>query len=381
MTMQVDVLSVKRFWDREIGRTRFHFSVDWGGLEPSDEDLRARSEETSARLAGSGNPTTANGWVLTDKGWSGVMVGYRGLDDVLEWLEELASTWPAKIVGGPRSQDWTAVTLTDPGLLTCLMLEVPDMTHLPRDEREIGWKVDEATTRYLAERGLAWTHVRRSQHLFWRGTWRLRQPGLDHATALAEGARVFDSSADMSATDTLVLREFELSGVGGAFFVSGPEKDWRACFDRHRDVLTWTPPRTLYAYVRHSKFVPRDSGASWPHFPAISEGHFRYHRPLLARYVPDAFGIQVLTDAHLERAHDLTDWDITPLANGRHLVAAKDVEGWFGTLAPRDWRVVGTVPPLPDNRDLVEKARADFGEMILTPDTLEREMPWPNWPQ
>lgn len=166
------------------------------------------------------------------------MVGSRDLDDVLEWLEELASTWPAKsgnIVGGPRDQDWSAFTPTDPGLLTCLMLEVPDMTHLPRPEREIGWKVDETTTRYLAERGLAWTHVRRAKHLFRRDTWTLRQPGLDHATALAEGVRAFGMSSDMCGTDTVVLREFELSGVGGAFFVSGPEEDWRARFDRHRD--------------------------------------------------------------------------------------------------------------------------------------------------
>lgn len=55
MSSTVDVLSVKRFWEKEIGRTRFYFSVDWGGLEPDDEDLRARSEETTARLAGSGS--------------------------------------------------------------------------------------------------------------------------------------------------------------------------------------------------------------------------------------------------------------------------------------------------------------------------------------
>ncbi|GAB3035299.1 hypothetical protein GCM10011376_19030 [Nocardioides flavus (ex Wang et al. 2016)] len=61
----------------------------------------------------------------------------------------------------------------------------------------------------------------------------------------------------------------------------------------------------------------------------------------------------MLTDAHLERAHGLTDWDITPLANGRHPVSAKDVDGWFGTLASRERPT--PVPPLPDNHDLVER--------------------------
>lgn len=321
--------------------------------------------------------------MLTDKGWSGVLLGSRDLDEVLEWLETLSSTWPSqegKILGGPRNQDWSALRPQDPGLLTCLVLEIPDVTHLPRDQREMGWKVDDTTTHYLAERGLQWVHVRRAKHLFWRDVWRLRQPGPDHARAFAEGVRDLGSSMEWCGDETEVLRQFELSGVGEASFVSGPQDDWRTRFDRHREVLTWTPPRTLYAFVRHSKFVGNDNGASWPHFPAIQEAHLRYHRPLLARYVPDAFGIQVLTDAHLERAHDLSDWDVTALANGRHLVAAKDVEGWFGTLAPRDWRSLGTTPPLPDNRELVEKARADFGDMILTADTLNREIPWPNWP-
>ena len=64
----------------------------------------------------------------------------------------------------------------------------------------------------------------------------------------------------------------------------------------------------------------------------------------------DAHPVNLLTDAHLDRAHDLTDWTIEQVAPGRHLVTAKNLEPWF----------TGGSPP----EDILVKARADFGDMI-----------------
>lgn len=50
-------------------------------------------------------------------------------------------------------------------------------------------------------------------------------------------------------------------------------------------------------------------------------------RMLLVDRVIDAHGIQVLTDRHLDRAHDLTDWEITELT------------------PPGSWSAPATCPP------------------------------------
>lgn len=82
------------------------------------------------------------------------------------------------------------------------------------------------------------------------------------------------------------------------------------------------------------------------------------------RFVPDAHGVQVLTDAHLAHAHDLSDWNLTDLGHGRHLVQASDLSAWYENLTPDP----GTLT----------KARHDFGDMILTEETIAANPPpWP----
>ena len=84
---------------------------------------------------------------------------------------------------------------------------------------------------------------------------------------------------------------------------------------------------------------------------------------LLDRYVPDVHGVQVLTEAHLERANDLQDWRITDLGSGRHLVEAPDLARWYEHLVPEP--------------DTLAKGRQDFGDMILTAETIaENPPPW-----
>ena len=72
--------------------------------------------------------------------------------------------------------------------------------------------------------------------------------------------------------------------------------------------------------------------------------------------VADAHGVQLLTDRHLARARDLSAWDITEIVPDRYLVKATDLEPWYADNAP--------------DPQVVMKAREDFGDMILTPDTV-----------
>ncbi|WP_110180949.1 hypothetical protein [Nocardioides solisilvae] len=102
-------------------------------------------------------------------------------------------------------------------------------------------------------------------------------------------------------------------------------------------------------------------------------GRTAFPRPLLASYVPDAFGVQLLTSAHLERAHDLSRWRVEQVAAERYLVSAADLEPWV-TRQPREPHRPHDVAPRPF--DVQEQARADFGAMILTPETINAHDPW-----
>lgn len=77
-------------------------------------------------------------------------------------------------------------------------------------------------------------------------------------------------------------------------------------------------------------------------------------RHLWASYVPAPHGVQLLTNAHLDRAHDLSGWLLDEVAPGRWLVTHPDREAWL--------------TPEPDP-ELVAEATADFGAMVLTFET------------
>lgn len=79
---------------------------------------------------------------------------------------------------------------------------------------------------------------------------------------------------------------------------------------------------------------------------------------LLDSLVLDAYGVQLLTDAHLAGFDLPDDFYVTDLGDGRHLVVAKDLEAWFAE-------------PLPD-RDTQESARAAFAPIILSMEAVAR---------
>jgi hypothetical protein len=124
------------------------------------------------------------------------------------------------------------------------------------------------------------------------------------------------------------------------------------------------PRDTELAFVRYSKCNTISwselSGAR-PPLPHVRESGIRYNKHLNSQYTPDAHGLQILTDAHLRHATDLSDWIIKPLGGGRHLVQAKDLEPWYATT---------TVDP-----ETLAKARADFGAVLLTREIIASNPP------
>lgn len=94
-----------------------------------------------------------------------------------------------------------------------------------------------------------------------------------------------------------------------------------------------------------------------PPAPLIEHpGLFPRWRPLWRTHVLDAYGAQILTTRHLERAHDLSNWRIEDWGRDTHLVTAHDLAPWYAT----------TQPP----HDVLVQARHDFGDLVVTDATL-----------
>jgi hypothetical protein len=109
--------------------------------------------------------------------------------------------------------------------------------------------------------------------------------------------------------------------------------------------LGFVAPVPVWAYG----WIEREKAR--PPLPTVPGSALRANSPLWTRYVPDAHGMQVLTDEHLRHAADLSTWTVTQLGPGRHLVEAANLADWYGPDGPSD--------------SVVRRARADFGDVIV----------------
>lgn len=130
-----------------------------------------------------------------------------------------------------------------------------------------------------------------------------------------------------------------------------------ALMDRAREALLAAAGQTRVAVVALTK---RES-STWATLaktlgqttPAPSWATAR-NNPLWSRYVPDAFGLQLLTEEHLNRTADLTGWTVAEAAPGRYLVEAPDPAEWFGPAGP--------------SAQVVAAARVAFGDAVIPAD-------------
>jgi hypothetical protein len=87
--------------------------------------------------------------------------------------------------------------------------------------------------------------------------------------------------------------------------------------------------------------------------------YFPHGRHLDARKVPDVCAEQILTSHHLALANNLRGWRVEEVAADRFLVTHPGPSLWF---LPFSRSLGGTrLDP-----DVLARARADFGSMILT---------------
>ncbi|MFD0635576.1 hypothetical protein [Catenulispora yoronensis] len=129
-----------------------------------------------------------------------------------------------------------------------------------------------------------------------------------------------------------------------------------AQLERVREMLTADPAVTRLGFVLGTQRRVLDWLAlesRWPALGSLTPPLFRRNDPIWSSQVPDACGIQLLTQRHLDRAADLSAWQVEELCPGRYLVEAADVEGWYGPHGPSE--------------STLAQARSDFGAMIVDP--------------
>jgi hypothetical protein len=123
-------------------------------------------------------------------------------------------------------------------------------------------------------------------------------------------------------------------------------------------LLRW-PERLDYGLIRPAVGLGFGTELNERPEPYVDDGYYEIHRHMWSRFVPDAYGSQLLTRQHLERAHDLSAWQVTEVAPDRFLVRAADLAPWWDSYKP--------------DPAVLARARSDFGDMIMTLADIEAD--------
>jgi hypothetical protein len=222
--------------------------------------------------------------------------------------------------------------------------------------------VDPHTTASLSARFVAWAEQLPGAQVYASTAATstiLNSPGLDDWLAAVAEHTVGYASFGYFVASQPHARQLTLTPYGQAvLWDAEAARPWPQAIADLRTWLIADAGALDHGHVRNaaigmSDFSDLDHDQNTPgHSPTSTTGAvYLQNRHLWDRHVVDAAGLQVLTRNHLDRAHDLTDWTITPLTPDRYLVEANDLAAWFAEETP--------------NPHVLEVARAAFGDMIL----------------
>ena len=253
--------------------------------------------------------------------------------------------------------EWLSGGQVPQQLTAFVSYQTKDLTLLDAEEERRTWHVPEALTAQIADAATAWGRFEGADVYLYRNIHQIRSKNPDVGPAIAAGAIKF-AMAGVTYLRSKPRRftSASMSPLGRTCYgVMDDTMSWQDRLAQVSRAMTAFPVDTDLAFIRHSKALTiswSDLAGARPALPHVEEHHVRYNRHLNGQYIPDAHGIQLLTDAHLKHANDLSDWNITDLGGGKHLVQAKDLQPWYATIDPEP--------------ETLAKARADFGGMILT---------------
>lgn len=239
--------------------------------------------------------------------------------------------------------------------------------------RHSGWNTDPALTNQLTTYATNWAHFPGAHTYLTRDTVTVRADHLNAAPLITNTlnqstpnnvhtARICCITAKPGRGTTCA---FSINGQA-CYTISDPQQAWQNRIQQLTQILTAFPQQTDLGLIRHSFALAsawHNIDSTPPRLPNhLDRQDLEWRRMLLLHYVPDAHGIQLLTPQHLDKAHDLADWNTQQLTPNRYLLTSKQPEAWYAT---------PNIHP-----DTLAKARQDFGQMILTQNTLdEHDLP------
>jgi hypothetical protein len=285
-------------------------------------------------------------------------------------LEDLGATGTLEGVKGTYAERWPTEDPTPAAFLAW----AEDFEAVAGDkERGSHWHVPPDATETILQHAAAWTKAGGDQAIVYMGIFPLAvSPDADVVEMMNASLIQNDRTRSLRyQSDQQRGRMASLSPGGDAVMQEiGALVPWRQRLEALQQALDTLPSQYLdLAFIRSApkhtdSWQQIDIRQKWDprqKLPDLHESDIRYNRHLLSRYTPDAHGIQILTDQHRSRARDLSSWNIRDLGHDRYLVEAEDLTAWYST-------------PLPD-QDILDQARHDFGDMILTRATIAANPP------
>lgn len=225
------------------------------------------------------------------------------------------------------------------------------------------WPVDDDLTTQMVDEVLDFCLAGRGEVFFTHGMTQFRIDTADARTLLAQAiAQDPPVSLTWLGMDAVVRRAV-LYSRGRAFFEWRDESVQGSQLAEHLSrILVAHAGRLEYGFVRQSwsPAVGWDDVVDWcpPRLPRVPVTYSRRPLHLERTLVPDAYGIQLLSRAHLDRAPDLSNWQVEEVAPGRYLVTSTQLDAWFGPEGP--------------NEATLRKARHEFESLIMDQGDYER---------
>jgi hypothetical protein len=328
--------------------------------------ILAANEATQA--AGHGDDVFGTGLSSSPRGHVVYLSRAFSPEAITAWLAAFAAQLEEAGVGGTIKPAlpahfpmWLRGTVQHPfqltGLVSYAIVDNPAV--LP--EAHPDWQVDREVTRRIADAAVSWGGFDGAETYFRSNLFQTRTAP-DVALPLAESVRRFGMAGVtyVRAKPTRIAAITFAPEGRAAFQLWDEESGWEERLTEVIRAIVALPAETDVALIQYTPPLSLawsgiDAGPL--RLLAVEEYQVRYNKHLDRLFVPDVRGVQVLTDAHLEKAADLTRWRVDDLGGGRHLVQAVDLAAWYAH-------------PLP-HPDVLAQGREDFGAMILTPEAIE----------
>jgi hypothetical protein len=347
------------------------------GVKGSPDDLladvQAATERANAAMDRDGEELVWAQAVIPSVKGPMVDLDWIGTDEQTEeWLDVFAEAltglgWAGQVTAAPQAffpEDFGGY-FGQPRLTCYLALAVEDPSgyFAPGPGR---WLAEQDLTADLCRFAVEWTAMPGAATYLSEATSQVLIDDPRPAQALMTGAV---RSAQASVT-TLLTKPYRtrsasfyfnarVSFQAGADFSGTATPAWR---DQARAViepLLYLPERMDYGMIRADGGLGSSFTASGRAEPYVDESLCALNRHMWSRYVPDAQGMQLLTRQHLDRAHDLSSWSVTEVAQDRFLVQAADLAPWWDSYTP--------------DLAVLAQARSDFGDMIMTLADIEAD--------